>query len=131
MSQEDSLATSVLTRLAARHPALLLQAVYEPDDRCLVDVELVGQVDLCYARIAFDQNQQTEYRRTDFPIADCAAEVAPQRDLCASHVVAEQVREYSDTDRRTRCPSSIGWWWGAVGAVSSLAGVRHGLQNDC
>lgn len=98
--EKDSVASPILGRAPAGEPLAPLQSVQQTHDGRLVQIQRMCELELCDTRVGLNEYQQTENCRPNLAPADRAAEVAPQGDLRAAHIEADEVRQDADRDRR-------------------------------
>src|SRR5690606_1910689 len=86
----NALPTPILARARAQDPSGIFQAVDQRHHAGFVDAELARELDLRDAWIGASERQRAEHSRADLAGSDRAGEIAPERDLSATNVVAEQ-----------------------------------------
>jgi hypothetical protein len=97
--EKDSVAPPILRRTTPGEPLAPLQSVQQTHDGRLVEIQSMCELELRDTRIGLNEDQQTENRGSNLALADGAAEVAPQGDLRAAHIEADEVRQDADGNR--------------------------------
>lgn len=132
--EKDAVPTAILHRASPREPLLDLQAMQEPHDRRLVDIERLRELELRNAGVRLDKAHQGKDSGTDAAATEGAVEVPPERDLCPPDVVADEIGEKTHVDGPgmrpgTLDPNSRGLlFFGHVRSINTL-GPRHYAES--
>src|SRR5690606_39938329 len=95
----NGLPPPIFARARSQNPSRVLQAIDERHHARFVDAELARELDLGDARIRAGEGKRAEHAWTDLASGNGACEIAPERDLSATDVVAEQRGENVCVDR--------------------------------